>query len=116
LIFLRLYAEETVANAEHIPGCLVATITYQERSFAHDVREANVAMLQDWRGHIRGWLDAIVRDRRPNDEPDLDALTDAAWATVLGAFTVAKTVGRTEIIGEQILLYRETIKRIFPDR
>jgi TetR/AcrR family transcriptional regulator, transcriptional repressor for nem operon len=116
LIFLRLYAEETAANAPDIPGCLVATITYQERSFAHDVRQANVDMLLDWRAHFRGWLEAIVLDRRPNEAPDLEALTDAAWSTVLGAFTVAKTLGRLEIISQQILLYRETIRRTFPDR
>lgn len=116
LIFLRLYAEAVSEKVDLAPGCLVATVTYQERSFAHDVRAANVAMVTDWRERFRGWLDEIVRVYRPNTEIDTEALADAAWSTIFGAFTVAKTFGRPEIVGDQILLYRDTIRRLFTDR
>jgi AcrR family transcriptional regulator len=116
LIFLRLYAEEVGQQIDLIPGCLVATVTYQERSFAHDVRQANAAMVEDWRGRFRRWLEAIVCAYRPNAEVDVESLADAGWSTIFGAFTVAKTFGRPQIVHDQILLYRDTVRRVFLDR
>jgi len=116
LIYLRLYAEEVNGAVDLTPGCLVATVAYQERSFAHDVRMANIEMVADWRGRFRRWLEEIVRVYRPNAEIDIDALADGAWSTIFGAFTVAKTLGRPEIVADQILLYRDTIRRLFADR
>lgn len=116
LIYLRLYAEAMAENIDATPGCLVATVTYQERSFAHDVREANIDMVADWRGRFRRWLEEIMGAYRPNTEIDIDALADGAWATIFGAFTVAKTLRRPDIISDQILLYRDTVRRLFAER
>lgn len=116
LIYLRLYAEEVSEHVDLLPGCLVATVTYQDRSFAHDVRLANAEMVADWRRRFREWLGEIERVYRPNAEIDLDALADAGWSTIFGAFTVAKTFGRPEVVADQILLYRDTIRRLFTDR
>src|SRR5688572_16123869 len=59
LVFLRLYAEAVAEHVELIPGCLVSTVAFQEKSFAHDVRSANVEMVESWRGRFRAWLEAI---------------------------------------------------------
>lgn len=116
LIYLRLYAEAVEGGLDLTPGCLVATVTYQERSFAHDVRQANAEMVAAWRDRVRRWLDDIVRVYRPNAEIDVEALADAAWSTIFGAFTVAKTLGRPGVVSDQILLYRDTVRRLFAER
>ncbi|MFM9977299.1 MAG: TetR/AcrR family transcriptional regulator [Sphingomonadaceae bacterium] len=113
LIFLKLYAEAVTEHVDLAPGCLVATIAFQERSVAHDVRVANVEMVAAWRARFRDWLDEIVRVYRPNVALDLEVLVDAGWSAVFGSFTLAKTTGASSVVGVQVMLYRETIGRIF---
>ena len=113
LIFLKLYAEAVIEHVDLAPGCLVATVAFQERSVAHDVRVANVEMVAAWRARFRTWLDEIVRVYRPNIAIDLDVLVDAGWSAVFGSFTLAKTTGPSGVVGAQILLYRETIRQVF---
>ncbi len=113
LVFLRLYAEECGAHMEMIPGCLVATVAFQEKSFAHDIRSANVEMVESWRGRFRAWLEEIVATYRPNREIDLEVLVDAGWSAIFGAFTLARTTGPSSVVADQILLYRETVRRTF---
>ncbi len=113
LIFLKLYAEAVDDHIEFMPGCLVATVAFQERSVAHDVRAANVEMVAAWRARFRDWLDEIVRVYRPNVAIDLDVLVDAGWSAIFGSFTLAKTTGPSGVVGAQLLLYRETIRQIF---
>ena len=113
LIFLRLYAEEMADAIADIPGCLVATVAFQERSFAHDVRLANADMVRAWRGRFLAWLKEIVCVYRPNAEVDVELLADAGWAAIFGAFTLAKTTGPPGVVAGQILLYRDTVRRAF---
>ncbi len=113
LIFLRLYAEAVTDEIDLTPGCLVATIAFQERSISHDIRTANVAMVASWRARFRGWLDEIMAAYRPNVPIDIEVLVDAGWSAVFGGFTLAKTTGPASVVGAQILLYRETIRRVF---
>jgi len=113
LVFLRLYAEAVDENVAMTPGCLVATVAFQERSFAHDVRSANVEMVESWRGRFRAWLQAIVAAYRPNREVDVEALVDAGWSAIFGAFTLARTTGPNAVVARQLLLYRETVRRTF---
>lgn len=115
LIFLRLYAEEATAEVEAAPGCLIATVAFQERSFAHDVRLANAEMVRAWRGRFLAWLEEIVRVHRPNAEVDVELLADAGWTAIFGAFTLAKTTGPATVVAAQVLLYRETVRRAFCD-
>jgi TetR/AcrR family transcriptional regulator, transcriptional repressor for nem operon len=116
LIFLKLYAEAVSQHVDLAPGCLVATVAFQERSVAHDVRVANVEMVAEWRARFRAWLDEIVRVYRPNVAIDLEVLVDAGWSAVFGSFTLAKTTGASSVVEAQLMLYRETIARIFAQR
>jgi TetR/AcrR family transcriptional regulator, transcriptional repressor for nem operon len=113
LIFLKLYAEAIIEHVDLAPGCLVATVAFQERSVAHDVRVANVEMVAEWQTRFRDWLDLIMRAYRPNTPIDIDVLADAGWSAIFGSFTLAKTTGPAGVVGAQLLLYRETIRQVF---
>jgi TetR/AcrR family transcriptional regulator, transcriptional repressor for nem operon len=115
LIFLRLYAEEMTEQVQAVPGCLVATVAFQERSFAHDVRLANAEMVGEWRARFVAWLEEIVRSQRPNVEIDVELLADAGWTAIFGAFTLAKTARPSSVVAGQVLLYRETVRRAFAE-
>ena len=113
LVFLRLYAEEATEEVAAAPGCLIATVAFQERAFAHDVRLANTEMVAAWRARFLAWIEEIVRVYRPNAEVDAALLADAGWTAIFGAFTLAKTTGPPDVVARQVLLYRETVRRAF---
>lgn len=115
LIFLKLYAEELAGEMEALNGCLVATVAFQERAYAHDVREANVAMVRAWRDHFAAWLAEAARAQRSNVAVDVEQLADAGWSAIFGAFTLAKTCGPGGVVGSQLMLYRETVRRAFAE-
>ena len=66
LIFLNLYAEMMDEMPELHPGCLVATITYQEQMFDSAVREMNAESVIALRLRFANWLRG---DRRPATRP-----------------------------------------------
>jgi len=111
LIFLKLYAEEVTPLMDLAPGCLVSTIAYQERCFAHDIRLANADMVEAWRARFRVWLEEIAAVY--GQPAELELLVDAGWSAIFGAFTLAKTRGRADVVAAQVLLYRDTISRVF---
>jgi AcrR family transcriptional regulator len=115
LIFLKLYAEEMTEEVAAAPGCLVATVAFQERAFAHDVRLANAEMVSAWRGRFLAWLEEIVAAHRPNAPVDAELLADAGWTAIFGAFTLAKTSRPASVVAAQVMLYRETVRRAFSD-
>ncbi|WP_395671019.1 TetR/AcrR family transcriptional regulator [Phenylobacterium sp.] len=115
LIFLRLYAEAITAEIEAAPGCLVATVAFQERAFAHDVRQANVETVDGWRTRFRDWLCEAVQSARPNAAVDVELLADAGWSAIFGAFTLAKTGRPASVVASQVLLYRDVVRRAFAE-
>ena len=115
LVFLRLYAEAVNENVEMIPGCLVATVAFQERAFAHDVRLANAETVASWRARFLAWLEEAVQAHRPNAKVDAELLADAGWTAIFGAFTLAKTVRPSSVVAGQVMLYRETVRRAFAE-
>src|SRR5881394_2556627 len=56
LIFLNLYAQMMDDMEALHPGCMVATVTYQERMFDRDVCQMNVDYLSRMRGRFARWL------------------------------------------------------------
>ena len=66
LIFLNLYAEVMDEMPELHPGCLVATITYQEQMFDRAVREMNAESVIALRLRFANWLEEIVARHPPS--------------------------------------------------
>src|SRR5688572_20955245 len=59
LIFLNLYAQMMDDMEALHPGCMVASVTYQERMFDHAVRQMNVDYLLRMRERFERWLNEI---------------------------------------------------------
>ena len=60
LIFLNVYAQMMDDMQALHPGCMVATVTYQERMFDDEVRQMNVDYLRRMRERFVRWLKEIV--------------------------------------------------------
>ena len=113
LIFLNLYAQMMDDMETLHPGCMVATVTYQERLFDREVRQMNVDYLMRMRRRFRAWLDEIVAARAPRAEADLDSLADALTVIVEGSIIMSKALHDEGLMGRQTRLFRQHVKLLF---
>ena len=113
LIGLNLFAEHMAAIPEGHPGCLVATMTYQDRLFNRDVRALVEKITREWSQTFRGMLEDIASTYRPKEPVDLDQLARMVCCMIDGGIILAKALGRPSVLPEQILMVRNYIKLLF---
>ncbi len=113
LIFLNLYAQMMDDMETLHPGCLVASVTYQDRLFDADVRKMNSDYLLRTRQRFAGSLKRIAAEHPPRGDADLDALADNLTVMVEGAIILSKALDDPGLMGRQTRLYRNHIKLIF---
>ena len=113
LIFLNVYAQMMDdMNALH-PGCMVATVTYQERMFDAEVRQMNVDYLRQMRERMASWLSEIVAKYPPRIPVEVDELADLLNVVVEGAIIQSKALRDEGLMGNQTRQYRNYIKLLF---
>src|SRR4030095_6290562 len=95
------------------PGCMVATVTYQERLFDSEIKQMNVEYLTRSRQRYLNWLEEIAAHCPPRGNVDLEALADNLTAMVEGAIILSKAFGDSGLMGRQTRLYRNHIKLLF---
>jgi len=113
LILLNLYAQMMDDMETLHPGCMVASVTYQERLFDADVKKMNVDYLLRTRKHFSDWLHEIAAVHPPRTEVDLDALADTLTTIVEGAIILSKALADPGLMGRQTRLFRNHIKLLF---
>ncbi len=113
LIFLNLYAQMMDDMETLHPGCMVASITYQERMFDAEVRQMNVDYLLRMRRRFSAWLAQIVAKRPVSAEVDIESLADNLTAIVEGAIILSKALNDQGLMGRQTRLFRNHVKLIF---
>lgn len=113
LIGLKLLAELLQDIEGGHPGCMAATICYQERLFDREVINCNRDGVIGWRIRFRAMLDDIMERYDLTEPHDLDDVADLIATTVEGGLVLAKTIGDPPILPRQVLLLRSTIKLLF---
>src|SRR5262245_16101792 len=76
LIFLKLYAQMMDDMEALHPGCLVASVTYQERMFDAELKRMNVEYLMRMRERFERWFTEIANRYPPRLNTDIEALAD----------------------------------------
>ena len=113
LIVLNIYAQMMDdMNALH-PGCMVATVTYQERMFDAEVRQMNVDYLRKMRARFVRWLEEIVESNAPRIAVEVEELADLLNVVVEGAIIQSKALRDESLMGKQTRQYRNYIKLLF---
>jgi AcrR family transcriptional regulator len=113
LIFLNLYAQMMDDMEGLHPGCMVASVTYQERMFDSELKRMNVDYLLRTRERFRRWFSEIV-DRYPlRLDVDIDALSDHLTTIVEGAIVMSKALKDEALMGKQTRLFRNYVKLLF---
>ena len=113
IIGLKLLAE-TLADLPHgHPGCLIASICYQERLFDRQVIELSAEAVRKWNTFFHDRIAAIAALYPPREPIDLDQLAAMISCIVDGGIIMGKTLGDPTILPRQILLFRSYIKLLF---
>jgi len=113
LIFLKLYAEAMEQLVELHPGCLVATVAFQDRSFDRETRRLTMQSVLDWRGKFIAWLDEIALAYPAKGNLKTADLADAILAFTYGGMTLAKALEDPSTISRQAMMFRETVRLHF---
>ncbi|MCL6741661.1 TetR/AcrR family transcriptional regulator [Sphingomonas sp. RB56-2] len=113
LIFLNLYAQMMDDMETIHPGCLVATVTYQERIFDRELKRMNVEYLLRMRDRFQRWFGEIIAENPPRSEVDVGALADQLTTIVEGAIIMSKALKDEALMGKQTRLFRNHVKLLF---
>ncbi|MBO0332305.1 TetR/AcrR family transcriptional regulator [Sneathiella sp. CAU 1612] len=116
LIGLKLFAEMMADLPEGHPGCLVATICYQERLFDKDIHDLTRNGTLAWRKRFIELLNEISETYPPNDDVDMVEVADFISTIVEGGIIMSKALREPEKLAGQILLFRSYIKLLFNPR
>ena len=113
LLFLNLYAETVDGLEELHPGCLVASIVYQDQVFDREIQRLNSEAVIRWRARFLGWLEAIDEKYEPVLPVDRETLADGLSAVVEGSIILAKALNDPRLMGRQLRLYRDMVKAAY---
>lgn len=113
LIGMTLFSERMASIPEGHPGCMVATMAYQDRLFDRGVRSTVHEIMRDWVGFFRSYLGEIAAVHAPRTPVDLDQLARMIAALIDGGITLTKALHSPNILPEQLLMARNYIKMVF---
>ncbi|WP_296600682.1 TetR/AcrR family transcriptional regulator [Phenylobacterium sp.] len=113
LIFLKLYAEQMEEMTSAHPGCMVATVTFQDHAWDQSVRQLLIDQVVAWRGHFIGWLEEIAAAYPPKGYARTVDMADAILAFTYGGMTIARALADETAISRQTMMFRETVRLHF---
>ena len=113
LIGLKLLAETLSDLPNGHPGCIIASICYQERLFDREVRTIMSQSVEGWNAFFRQRLEAIAASRQPAPAVDLDQLAHMMSCIVDGGIIMSKVLGDPAILPQQVLLFRAYVRLLF---
>ncbi|MCF8466462.1 MAG: TetR/AcrR family transcriptional regulator [Sneathiella sp.] len=116
LIGLKLMAEMMADLPEGHPGCLVATICYQERLFDREIHELTRSGAIAWRDRFVNVLNEISEIYPPNDDVDMVEVADLISTIVEGGIIMSKALKEPKKLASQVMLLRSYIKLLFSPR
>lgn len=113
LIFIKLFAETMDDLPDVHPGCLVAAITYQARSFDPEVKRLSAEGSLLWRKRFASWLDEIAAHYPPRVPIDMQALADHLGVIADGGIVWSRIYEDKLFIGRQARLFHDLVKILF---
>lgn len=113
LIGLKMLAELMADLPGGHPGCLVASVCYQERLFDREVVELNRRSVQGWNARFLGYLEAIAAAYPPRDPVELEVVAEMLSCIVDGGIIMAKVLNDPSRLARQVMAYRAFVKLLF---
>ena len=113
LIGLTLMAERMAALPGGHPGCMVASMSYQDRLFDREVRGLVTKVVEDWNRFFRDLLEEIIAIYPPREPVDPDQLARTICCSIDGGIIMSKSLGQPDVLPEPMLMARGDIKLLF---
>jgi TetR/AcrR family transcriptional repressor of nem operon len=113
LIGLKLMAEIMADLPNGHPGCLIASICYQERLFDREVRQLNTTAVEGWNARFLGYLEDIAAVHPPREPVALADIADMLSCVVDGGIIMSKALNDPRRLERQVLAFRAFVKLIF---
>ncbi len=112
LISLKLLAELLGDAQRQHPGCLIASVCYQERLFDRDVIELTRTTTLRWNARFRGYLEEIAAVY-PSNGVELGDLADTLGCMIDGGIIAARILGDRGCLERQVMIYRNLVRMVF---
>ena len=113
LIGLKLMAEIMADLPNGHPGCLIASICYQERLFDREIRQLNTTAVEGWNARFLGYLEEIAAVHPPREPVALADIADMLSCVVDGGIIMSKALSDPRRLERQVLAFRAFVKLIF---
>ena len=113
MIGLKLLAETLADAQKRHPGCLIASVCYQERLFDRAVVDLIRHSAVAWNARFRGYLDEIAAVYPPRGDIDLADLADALTCMIDGGIILSKIMKDTARLERQVLAFRGFVRMVF---
>lgn len=114
LAFLKLYAETVEAMEEVHPGCLVASYTYESNQFDAEIQQLTREGVDSWRRLFLALFERVQQDYEC--EVSIENLADMLNALLEGGIVMSRIQGSNRILAQQMLQFRDYIRRVFHPR
>ena len=113
LVGMKLFAEMMAALPEAHPGCVAATLCYQDQLFDRTVHALNAESVLAWRRRFRARLELIAARYPPREALDLDVLADMVSTLVEGGLVMGRALKDPSILPKQVMLFRDFVRQAF---
>jgi TetR/AcrR family transcriptional regulator, transcriptional repressor for nem operon len=113
LIGLKMLAELMSDLPGGHPGCMIASICYQERLFDRRVVDLNREAVESVNARVRVHLEAIMAIYPAREPLDIDTMAEMLSCIIDGGIIMAKVTDDPDRLASQILAYRAFIKLQF---
>ena len=113
LVFMKLFAEMMADMDEIHPGCLVASITYENQQVNEEVKNITADIVLDWRNLFREKIEKINLIYSPNTAVSSDDLADMLSTIIEGGIIVSRALNDPSILVKQLLEYRSYIELLY---
>lgn len=113
LIGLKLLAEVLRDLPSGHPGCLIASVCYQERMFDRKVHELSAQSVKNWNARFLGYIEEIAAVHPMREAVDLVTLANMLSSVVDGAIIMSKMLQDPGELARQVLAYRTFVKLVF---
>lgn len=113
LIGLKLLAETLSDLPNGHPGCLIASVCYQERLFDRDVRELTSRSVLSWNRFFTRKLEEIAIRYPPVEPLDIEQMAQMLSCIVDGGIIMSKVLSDPGILPRQVLMFRTYVKLAF---
>lgn len=116
LIGLKMLSEMMGDLPTAHPGCMVATVCYQDQLFDGPVRDVIHTSFLSWRERFAGYFREIGDVYPPKEPVDYDELGDLVNSVVEGGLILSRAYQDPAVLAQQILHLRRYVRLLFLPR